>query len=47
VAECKLESVADTVKLKDPVLLGVPEMVPVVTLRTRPAGSCPVETANW
>ena len=39
VAECELESVADTVKLYDPVLLGIPETVPVVAPRTNPAGS--------
>ncbi len=38
-AECELESVADTVKLYDPVLLGMPETVPVVAPRTNPAGS--------
>jgi hypothetical protein len=45
-AEFDVESVAATVKLKDPVLLGIPEMVPVVAPRISPVGSCPVATVN-
>ena len=44
---CELESVAETAKLKDPVWLGVPEMVPVVSPRSRPEGSWPDATVKW
>ena len=38
-----LESVAVTPKLKVPVVVGVPETVPLVVPRASPAGSCPEE----
>jgi hypothetical protein len=41
-----LESVTLTPKLDVPVVVGVPETVPVVALRTNPAGSCPDEMAK-
>ena len=39
-SDCENESVTVTVKLKFPVLVGMPEMVPV-GLRVRPGGSAP------
>ncbi|PJN08399.1 hypothetical protein CG723_28880 [Streptomyces sp. CB01635] len=39
-------SVAVTVKVKAPVVVGVPVMAPVVALRVRPGGSAPPVTAK-
>ena len=39
-------SVAVIVRLKTPVVVGVPEMTPVVGLSVRPGGSAPLETAK-
>jgi hypothetical protein len=41
-----VESVAVTVKLLVPAVVGVPLIVPVVGPSTRPAGSVPVVTAQ-
>jgi hypothetical protein len=43
VADCgdELESTAETPKEKLPLVVGVPEMIPVVDVRVSPAGSCP------
>ena len=41
-----LESVMLTPKLKVPVVVGVPETVPVVALIANPAGNCPDEMAK-
>lgn len=38
--------VAATVKLKAPAVVGVPEMTPVVSSRTNPAGSAPALIEN-
>jgi hypothetical protein len=39
-----LESVAFTVKLEVPAVVGVPEMTPVPAARLKPAGNVPVVT---
>jgi hypothetical protein len=41
-----LESVAVTPKLNVPVVVGEPEMVPLLIESVRPAGSCPEDIAN-
>ena len=41
-----LESVTLTPKLEVPLVVGVPETVPLVVARASPAGSCPEEIAN-
>jgi hypothetical protein len=41
-----LESVTLTPKLKVPVVVGVPETIPLVVPRESPAGTCPEEIAK-
>src|ERR1700726_2675438 len=41
-----LESVTFTPKLEVPVVVGVPETLPLLVLSSRPAGSCPDEIAK-
>jgi hypothetical protein len=42
-----LESVIRTTKLEVPTLVGVPEMVPVVVSKVRPAGSEPLAMLHF
>ena len=41
-----MASLAEIVKLKNPDVVGVPEMTPVVGLSVSPVGKAPPETAN-
>ena len=41
VADCAEESVTEMPKEKLPLAVGMPEMMPVLGARARPAGSCP------
>jgi len=41
VAVCAVESVTFAVKLNDPAVVGVPEIVPLAVASVRPAGNAP------
>ena len=45
-SNCGIESVTRRVRLNEPELVGVPEILPLVVLRMRPGGKAPLVTPH-